>query len=77
MLAPARKAAQVRGTKSSSEVRSWEEPNAVEVHVGLVDIAPEIWRRLLVPLDTTLAELHHILQAAMGWTDSHLHSSRS
>jgi len=43
------------------------------VHVALVDIAPEIWRRLLVPLDTTLVELHRILQAAMGWTDSHLH----
>jgi Plasmid pRiA4b ORF-3-like protein len=26
-----------------------------------------------VPLDTTLAQLHYILQAAMGWTDSHLH----
>ena len=52
---------------------TWEDPNAVEVHVVLENITPLIWRRLVVPLDTTLAQLHHILQAAMGWTDSHLH----
>lgn len=58
---------------STTERTTWEEPNAVEVHVALDDIAPQIWRRLIVPLDTTLAQLHVILQAAMGWTDSHLH----
>jgi hypothetical protein len=26
-----------------------------------------------VPEDVTLAKFHHVLQAAMGWTDSHLH----
>jgi len=51
----------------------WEEPNAVQIKVTLDDIEPPIWRRLVVPLTTTLSELHHILQAAMGWTDSHLH----
>jgi hypothetical protein len=52
---------------------TWEHPNAVRIHVQLDDIEPPIWRRLLAPLDTTLADLHYILQAAMGWTDSHLH----
>jgi Plasmid pRiA4b ORF-3-like protein len=51
----------------------WQELNAVQIHVVLDDIEPPVWRRLVVSLDTTLAELHHILQAAMGWTDSHLH----
>jgi len=51
----------------------WEEPNAVQIHVALNEMEPPIWRRLVVPLDTTLAQLHYILQAAMGWTDSHLH----
>ena len=51
----------------------WQELNAIQIHVALDDIEPPIWRRLVVSLDTTLAELHHILQAAMGWTDSHLH----
>lgn len=46
----------------------WEEPNAVQIKVTLDYIEPPIWRRLVVPLTTTLSELHHILQAAMGWT---------
>ncbi len=51
----------------------WKEPNAVLIHVVLEDIEPPVWRRLVVPLTITLAEFHHVLQAAMGWTDSHLH----
>jgi hypothetical protein len=56
------------------EPQRWEPPNAVRIHVVLDDIEPPIWRRLVVPLDTTLADLHHILQAAMGWSNSHLHA---
>jgi hypothetical protein len=41
--------------------------------VRLRDIRPQIWRRIEVPGNVTFARLHHILQAAMGWTDSHLH----
>lgn len=51
----------------------WTPPNAVQIHVALDDIEPAIWRRLVVPLPATLADLHHILQAAMGWKNSHLH----
>ena len=32
-----------------------------------------IWRRLLVADNTTLADLHWIIQFSMGWTHSHLH----
>lgn len=32
-----------------------------------------IWRRLRIPGDTSLADLHHIIQIAMGWDDEHLH----
>jgi len=39
-------------------------------------VKPPIWRRLLVPGDTTLAKLHLILQVAMGWEDYHLHAFR-
>lgn len=52
---------------------AWEEPNAVQVRVVLEGIQAAIWRRLVVQRETTLAQLHDILQAAMGWTDSHLH----
>jgi hypothetical protein len=53
-----------------------EDPPPVELsqlHVWLREISPMISRRLLVRSDTTIADLHHVLQIAMGWTDTHLH----
>ncbi len=35
-----------------------------------------IWRRLLVASDTTIAQLHDVLQITMGWEDMHLHQFR-
>ncbi len=46
---------------------------SISLQVTLLDTNPPIWRRLLVPADMTLAQLHVALQAAMGWDDSHLH----
>jgi Plasmid pRiA4b ORF-3-like protein len=34
---------------------------------------PPIWRQIQVRSDITLGKLHRILQAVMGWTDTHLH----
>jgi len=34
---------------------------------------PPIWRRVIVRADMTLDRLHHVIQIAMGWTNSHLH----
>jgi len=34
---------------------------------------PPIWRRITVPADITLPDLHFVLQIVMGWYDSHLH----
>jgi hypothetical protein len=39
----------------------------------LRDIHPPVWRRIQVWEDTTLAQLHAILQIVMGWEDYHLH----
>lgn len=47
-----------------------------QLKVSLRDISPMIWRRLLVTSHTTIAQLHHILQTAMGWQDLHLHQFR-
>ena len=47
--------------------------NAARVYVELQGIKPKVWRRLLVPADWTLTQLHHGLQAAFGWCDAHLH----
>jgi hypothetical protein len=41
--------------------------------VTLVGVHPRVFRRLQVPADTRLDELHEILQAALGWSDVHLH----
>ena len=44
-----------------------------QLKVTLRDIDPPIWRRIQVWEDTTLGQLHHILQIVMGWEDYHLH----
>ena len=42
--------------------------------VTLAHIRPAIWRRLAVPSDFTLADLHEVLQIAFDWEDCHLYS---
>lgn len=44
-----------------------------QLKVNLDDVKPPIWRRILVPENVKLSQLHEILQIAMGWTNSHLH----
>lgn len=34
---------------------------------------PPVWRRVLVPADATLRDLHDVVQQAMGWDDDHMH----
>ena len=45
-----------------------------QLRIELEEVTPAVWRRLLVPGGIRLAKLHMILQAAMGWTNSHLHA---
>jgi hypothetical protein len=42
----------------------------------LRDVSPLVWWRLLVHSDLSLGALHGVLQAAMGWSDAHLHRFR-
>lgn len=44
-----------------------------ELRVTLREVRPPIWRRLRVSGSLTLRDLHHVLQIAFGWTDTHLH----
>jgi hypothetical protein len=44
-----------------------------QLKITVRDSKPPIWRRLDVPDTMTLAQLHHVIHAAMGWADYHLH----
>jgi hypothetical protein len=52
------------------------EVQVYQLKVVLRDCSPMIWRRLLVTSDTSIAQLHSIIQIAMGWQDLHLHRFR-
>jgi len=41
--------------------------------VTLEGVEPPVWRRLVVPSEFTLFDLHCAIQVAMGWEDCHLH----
>jgi hypothetical protein len=44
-----------------------------QLRIWIRRISPQIWRRLLVRSDSTIAQLHDTLQIAFGWADAHLH----
>ncbi|RDE49100.1 MAG: plasmid pRiA4b ORF-3 family protein [Candidatus Accumulibacter meliphilus] len=46
------------------------------LNVELVDTTPLIWRQIVISGDASFAMLHHVIQAAMGWQDVHLHEFR-
>lgn len=51
-------------------------PELYQLRVVLCDISPLVWRRLLVTSDTSIAQLHEILQLAFDWSGEHLHRFR-
>lgn len=56
-----------RKTKAKPAVR-------YRLRIELAEITPVIWRQVWVEGHIRLVQLHHIIQAAMGWTDAHLHA---
>lgn len=63
--------------RSRSNVITLESPPLrplwLTIKVTLDGSKPKIWRRVGIRGDLTLDRVHQYLQAAMGWTDSHLH----
>jgi hypothetical protein len=58
--------------------RDQPEPASVlQFRISLLDISPEIWRRIVVPQSYTFWDLHVAIQDAMGWLDYHLHQFES
>jgi hypothetical protein len=48
-------------------------PAQFRIRVELADSEPPIWRELILPSHLTFDQVHEVLQAAFGWTNSHLH----
>ena len=45
--------------------------------ITLNEVKPAVLRRIEVPLTIRLDRLHLVLQAAIGWTNSHLYEIRA
>ena len=43
------------------------------IRIELQDLEPKIWRRVDVPLSSTLAALNGIIQVSFHWQDYHLY----
>ncbi|MHB8468817.1 MAG: plasmid pRiA4b ORF-3 family protein [Gaiellaceae bacterium] len=64
--------------------RAWEKAmsrhppdhnSVVQIKVKLLGVTkPPVWRRVQVRADTRLDQLHEIIQVALGWENSHMHS---
>jgi hypothetical protein len=46
----------------------------MRLRIELEGIAPPVWRRLTLDNASSLARLHRVIQAAMGWGDDQLHA---
>ncbi|MBK9990212.1 MAG: plasmid pRiA4b ORF-3 family protein [Verrucomicrobia bacterium] len=46
---------------------------AYDLRVTLLHLSKETWRLVRVPHDIRMDRLDQVLQAAMGWTNSHMH----
>jgi hypothetical protein len=61
-------------TRNDPPVRSTPTGTTYRITVALRHVeSPEVRREVAVDAGTTLAELHEIIQAAMGWNDEHAH----
>lgn len=57
--------------------RTPRQPASVhQLKITLLGLEPPIWRRIAVPSDFTLGDLHHVIEFAMPWDGGHLHEFR-
>jgi hypothetical protein len=48
-------------------------PRVIDLRLELQRVTPDVWRVVRVPADLHLDDLHHAIQAVMGWGDFHPH----
>ena len=60
--------------RSKNETKSDDKPvPSYILHISITFSDPLIWRRVQVPGNFTLAQLHDVIQLSMGWSDAHMH----
>ena len=47
-------------------------PTSIKLKINLENMPFPIYRKVVIPADITMSELHLIIQVAMGWEDCHL-----
>jgi hypothetical protein len=52
-------------------------PTVVRLKIVLEEVEPAVLRPIEVPLSIRLDRLHLAIQAAMGWTNSHLYEFKA
>ena len=68
---------ELRGCGSAIQARGMTASTIARLKITLDDVKPAVQRRIEVPLSIRLDRLHLVLQAALGWTNSHLYEIRA
>lgn len=61
-----------RAPQKSNQHKQSQNTGSVILRVDLKHTKPKIWRRLQIPANLTLSQVHEVLQIAMGWHNCHL-----
>ena len=67
------------GRYAVRRVRGMAQPGdpVLQLRVTLAGVdGPPVWRQMVIPAGYTLDRVHGVIQAAMGWQNSHLHMFR-
>ncbi len=67
------------GRYAIRRIRGMAQPGdpVLQMRVTLADVDdPPVWRQVVIPAGYTLDRVHGVIQAAMGWQNSHLHMFR-
>jgi hypothetical protein len=63
-----------RSKESSAPAKKDDKPiSRYQLHVSLAFSDPVVWRRIVIPGEITLLQLHEVLQVCFGWSGDHNH----
>lgn len=60
-------------TRKTAGRRKSKPKHAYRLLIKLEGSEPTVWRLISMPGHMTLADLDHVIQVSMGWTNSHMH----